>query len=271
MNKLKNMLFAEKGNIKKSNAAIKGTRVRIINEETGECLFEGSNKVIVSGSAFTAAKHFNLTPPVWTPSYNTVLGLENTENVPFNEQGLRRDNQVFLFAVGTDGCGPEAFQVFDVNYTKWIAPQALVPFRYPESSNDLSHAEQQKYFGRKTIGDRVAYYFKAFDSVSQIIQQYTDGTPIDENIYLSERKDEVETYVELKLSITEEDCREFFLATTGIKSAKVNTLSLLTAYPSTIDNQLVYQEIRPLTKINFPNEPLIDTTKQLAIIYQIFY
>lgn len=270
MSNLKRLMFADKSKTK-SNSIIKGTRVRIMNEETGECMFDGPNKVIVAGSAFTAAKHFNITPPVWTPSYNTVLGLENTQNVPNNEPGIRRGNQVFLFAVGIDGCGPEANQVWDVNYTKWIAPEALVPFRYPENSNDLTNVERQKYFGRKVVGDRTAYYFKAFDSVSPIIQQYTDGTPIDENIYLSTREDEVQTYVELKLSITQQDCREFFLATTGLNDARINTLSLLTAYETTVDNQTYYQDIRPLTKINFPNEPLIDTSKQLAIIYQVFY
>ena len=102
-------------------------------------------------------------------------------------------------------------------------------------------------------------------------QQYTDGTPIDENIFISDNKMDVETYVELKLTITKEDCREYFDATTGISDAKINTISLLTAVPKEMNGYTYYQGIRPLTKLNFPNESLIDLTKGIDITYHIYY
>lgn len=229
------------------------------------------NKVILPGSAFTARKHFkNLHVPVKTPTYNTALGLDHIMSVSDKEEV---ESAVWLWAVGMDGCGPEDSQVYDVNYAKWIAPKDLVPFRYELSNHDLASDKRQIYYGRKDQpeNDRIAYYFKGFDTEPVFRQQYTDGTPIDENVYISDNAMDVESFVEIKMSILRSDCRDYFIATTGINDAKINTISLLTAYPKEIDGQIYYQNIRPLTKLNFPNEPLIDLTKGIDFIYQIFY
>lgn len=253
-------------------AIIQKTKIIIKDPETGIEMFRGTNKVLVSGSAFTAAKHFNIKPNVFTPSYNSMLNLEKSRFETYQEDGIRKAEQVYLFAVGTDGCGQENSQVFDVNYTKWIAPQDLIPLRYQLDTDDLGAHMRDKYFGRKIIGNRVAYYFKGFESAPEFKQQYIDGTPIDENIYLSNRLEKVESFVELNLKITKEDCRDFFLSTTGINDARVNTISLLTAWETVEDDGYkYYHDIRPLTKLNFPNETLIDTSKGLDIIYYIYY
>lgn len=267
-------LYDNKIMTKEDTCGFRRTSIEIKNHATGETIFRDlHNKVIVSGSAFTAAKHFNISPAALTPSYNNVLGLDNTVNEAFGEPGIRREEQVFLFAVGTDGCGQIDSQVYEVDYTKWIPTESLVPFRYQLNTNDLTNLQREKYFGRKTMdsSNRIAYYFKAFENDPVFKQQYVDGTPIDENIYLATRTDEVESYVELNLAVTKEDCRDFFKATTGMNDAKVNTISLLTAWQKEIDGFIYYQDIRPLTKLNFPNETLIDESKGLDIIYHIYY
>lgn len=230
------------------------------------------NKVILPGSAFTAAKHFkDITIPTKTTTYNNELGLDQNVSVSAAEDST--DSFVYLFAVGTGGCGPEDSQKYDVDYTKWIQPEELIPFKYQLSSNDLGTEDRSKYFGRKTLtsNGRIAYYFKAFDSDPVFKQQYTDGTPIDQNIYKSDNPLDVESFVELKMSITRRDCRDFFVATTGINSAKVNTISLLTAVPKVIDGYIYYQNIRPLTKLNFNNISLVDEDLGIDIVYDIYY
>lgn len=247
------------------------TVVTFKNPITGETMWRGHNKVIVSGSAFAAAKHWNITPPVNLPTYNNILKLDNTVNEPFTQPGIRREEQVYLFAVGTDGCGVDSSQVYEVDYSKWIAPEDLVPFKYQLATNDINENQRTKYFGRKTLANRIAYYFKAFETQPVFKQQYIDGTPIDENIYLSTRIDEVESFIEVNLKVTKDDCRDYFLATTGINDARINTLSMLTAYIKVIDGFTYYQNIRPFTKLNFPNEQLIDLSKGIDIVYQFFY
>ena len=250
----------------------KGGYVTAINHDTGEVIFKQlPNKIMVAGSAFAAAKIWNITPDVLTTTYNNYLNLDNTVNEPFIGEGVRPEEKVFLFCVGIDGCGNEASQVFDVDPSKWIDRDHLIPFRYQNINNDLGDELRDKYFGKKTSNDKIAYYFKSFDAQPVFKQQYTDGTPIKSNLYDVERRDEIESYVELKMSISKDDMRDSFISNVGIKQAKINSISLCTAWKKIIDNYTYYQDIRPYTKYNFPNEHLIDVSKSIDFIYQIYY
>ena len=259
-----------KDNANISSAAYNRGVVDFVDETTNEIIFQARNKVILPGAAFTARKHFAIPDQEITPSYNDVLALDNTvHEAPPNES----DEKVFLFSVGVDGGGNEPSQIYPVNYGKWTDPGDLVPFRYQASTADLGEELRDSYYGRKTYDaqNRIAYYFKAFDIEPTFHQQYIDGTPIDANIYDSEKEDEIETYIELVLKITKEDCREFFRATTGPNTARINSIQLLTAWAKTVDGVKYYQDIRPLTKLHFPLESLIDVTKSIKIIYHLYY
>jgi len=82
---------------------------------------------------------------------------------------------------------------------------------------------------------------------------------------------EVEAFVELNMKVTKEDCRDFFIATAGIEAARINQLSLCSAYYTVADGIKYFQNIRPVTQLNIPNESLIDLTKGLDITYHIYY
>lgn len=271
------------------------TRVRVVDSETGEVIFEDKNKIIFPGSCFTARSHFDFGSAGYAdvvPSYNTLMGLE----------GLSSDNpaagqivteKAFLFCVGTDGCGPEAAQRYPVDYTKAMLPRDLVtdislgymiPFKFRTTNNDLSGAERDKYFGKRienlsnTAAKCYAYYFKTFESDPKLIREFTDNTTItaDTNLYYSTKTAEAQCYVELRLKITKDDFREYFSATVGINEAKWNSLSLCTGWKTTYTDKSgvewpCYQNIRPMTKLHIPNESLIDTSKEYDIIYHIYY
>lgn len=255
------------------------TSIDIKNLDTGEVIFKGlKNKVIIPGSGFIARKLFDITDSEITPSYNTAFGdamyTPTAETVPDYPQTIATvDNpKVLLFCCGIDGCGSENSQVYPVDYTKWIAPENMVPFRFQLANNDLSDDLRKNYFGRTSIngGEYLAYYFKRFEGTPILIQQYVDGTPVDSNIYESEKAESAETYVELSLRITKEDIRDYFIATVGIDEAKINSISLCSGYPVEENGYIYYKDIRPLTKLNIPNEQLIDTTKGIEIIYHIY-
>ena len=269
------VLIEDKINGIHMNLNIKSTRPRGVVSAyvhgTNIPLFEKrENKVIVDGSMFTAMKFFDILPPVNLPTYNTALNLENIVPITSQEQ---LDSLVCLFCVGTSGCGPEASQVYDVDYTKWIKPEDMVPLRYQLADDDLSDDDRELYFGRKEITamNRIAYYFKAFDIDPIFKAQFIDGTPIDEHLYDSDNVIDVEVFVEMKMSITKRDCRDYFIAHSGINDAKVNTISLCVGYPKEYNGHVYYQGLRPLTKLNFPNESLIDQTKGIDIIYDLFF
>ena len=145
------MKFTDMQILKDSGKLIKKGHVRIYSKQTGHILFEGlhsgsgiitpdhegDNKVIVPGSILAARKFFpELIPTVVTPSYNDSLGLDSIQSLTTTEE---INASICLFAVGTDGCGEENSQVIDVDYTKWIDPISLVPFKYqPSTASNLS-------------------------------------------------------------------------------------------------------------------------------------
>ena len=253
--------------------------------DTGEVLLTTHNRVVIAGSQFIAEKCFNLPELVHLPTYNESLELENSLN------GATPGNipKICLFCCGTNGCGTENSQVFPVRYTKRIPVDSqqehtnptdpnntlsgIVPFRYQLTQNDLSDELRQKYFGRQVTrdGDRIAYYFKAFESDPKMYMRFVDGTIIDENLYDSQNETDAETYVEMNLRITKDDFRDYFRATSSINDAKINSISLVTAWYNENGGYRWYQDIIPITQLNIPNEPLIDLTKGIDITYHIYF
>jgi hypothetical protein len=246
----------------------KGTRIYVKNLDTGEVKIL-HNKTLVSGAQWTAGLQWGLDDIISFPTYNDDLGLDKPAEIV--SQNTRR--KICLFCCGTGGCGVEQSQVYDVDYTKRIQPINMIPFRYQAIDNDLAPSMREFYYGRKTIADSYyAYYFKKPETDPQMYAQYIDGTPLDANVFSSSNKTEAELYVETVLLINKNDCRDYFVATTGINSALVNQFSLCQAWEVTDpDGYVWYQDILPVTQFNMSNEPLIDLTKGIEITYQTYY
>lgn len=186
-----------------------------------------------------------------------------------------------------------------IDYTKWddgsgkiptdpatglpIITNCLIPFKFRTNSTDLNSVMRSKYYGRFTTqnsGDNmVGYYFKGFDESPNLIRRYADDSAELSDIsdvWLDPRSSEAEVVVQLKMSISATDCREYFNLLTGTNDSKINTISLCTGIPVTatgIDGtkSLAFLDIRPFTKFNFPNESLIDSSKGIDITYYLYY
>ena len=266
------------------------TSIDIICHETGETIFKGlKNKVVVAGSGFIARHLFDIDTDEVTPSYDEMLGLEYPDGEDTSESSeselinntdaTEQYPKVLLFCAGLDGCGTAANEVFAVKYKSCIMPRDLIPLRYPLKDLDLSKSQRQVYFGRVEAGardpedtnDYYAYYFKTFDVAPHLIQTYVaDDSPVTEDIYDDKSSLEIQSYVEMEFSITKDDIREYFEATTGIDDARFNSISLCYAYPVEIDGQVYYKGIRPLTKLNIPNEAMAELTKGCTFVYRVF-
>lgn len=249
---------------------ITGTRVTMTNSDTGEILNDGQNKVILSGAEFAVSKFFEPLSRVEriTPTYNAALGLDNTLDI-----NATSPEYVYLFCMGTSGCGKNPSERYESKYEEWTKPEDLIPFMYVDKSLDIADSLRDTYFGRKESGNRIAYYMKEPENIDSpdYIRQYLDGTPIDTSVFNSSRKDPIVTMVQLRMKILKAEGRGFFRATTGIDTARVNTISLCTAWPKVIDGKIYYQSIRPLTRYNFPSIPLIDPELGIDIKYDLFF
>lgn len=249
------------------------TEVIIKDHDTGLELFRGHNKTLIPGSEFMAMKMFDIHDKVFiTPTYNNRLQLDNTENVSNND--YLNKYYVSLFCMGTSGCNRESALKYEVDSKKWIAPEDMVPFQYIPDGKDLDQDERQVYFGKKTFTDKkfIAYYFKKFDSEPTIRKQLEDGTPIDSSIYDDQSEFPAQVIIENTLVVTKDDGRDYFINTTGINDSRFNCISLCLAWEKLGEDGFTYfQDIRPATRINFPNKFLNDRGASWDIIYRIYF
>lgn len=239
----------------------------ITNTVTGETVFN-KNKVIIEGSLFTACKLFGIEPPISLPSYNNELLLDNTINAEHSEP-----EEVCLFAIGTGGCGQESSQKLPVDYSKWIEPNNLIPFRHVIPTKDLTVDQRSKYFGRRTLTDYISYYFKVFDQEPKLILAYKDGTPVTEEVYNSSNNMDIDCYIQLRFSVTKDEAREIFKVSGNLDQANISAISLLHAwkYTNPTDGYVYYQDIKPLTVLNLNKEDMSDETKGLDITYNVYF
>ena len=286
------------------------SQIRAYNDESGEEIFKPAhNRTVIAGGGLTLQKLFGLDKGCLdnTPTYDSVLGLDDavaesayptiavTDNNGTVIGSLPDESQrvIMGFCVGIGGGGSDTTNVFRENYASWIAPDMLVPFRYPLENADM--VDETIYKGRKTITlsdnqTRCAYYFKEFSNTPALVQNYVSTVETfssvisPDTVYESDSgADKAQSYVELHLKISEDDCKEFFITHSGLEQAKINQISLVTAWKRTISrtkynttgnlvtqNIDVFQQIRPFSLCNLHAESLFNKGKAISIIYTLY-
>lgn len=260
------------------------TKIVITNHETGEIIDEVTNKILVPGSQVTACKQFGIDQAVAIPTYNEDLGLENSYKA-YSEQP-HNTPITCLFCVGRNGAGAAPGEIFVVSNTDRIEVQDdILPFRYVDPSSDLDEEQRGIYYGRKIeTNGKVSYYFKTFDTNPQLHVRYLDGTEVTPSIYKIDSSQQVEVFVEMRLSVSRFDFREYFDQVLGWDKADISTVSLLTAWydntsfcenpdaePGFRKYYKWYQDVLPFSKFNFKRKDLVDLTEAVDFNYQIYY
>lgn len=263
----------------------KRTRITAIDHETGEVIGTYENKILAPGSQMTACKIFGIEPNVIFPTYNTELGLQNSLD-PYPDTQPYNSPIVCLWAAGRSGAGSTDGEINVVSTTDRIDPKTddngvykdIVPFRYVDKAEDLDDDEREFYFGRKvfdegTSQEKIAYFFKAFDTEPQLHVRYIDGTEVTDSMYDVVSSQQVEIYVEMRLSVDKQDFRDYFDEVLGWDKANISTISLLLAwYDDTQgDNYRWYQDILPYSKFNFAQEQLKDLNRAIDFNYQVYF
>ena len=284
--------------------------IRAYNEESGEEIFKPlHNRTVIAGGGLTLQKLFGLDKNCLdnTPTYDKVLGLDDaasdsayptitvTDNSGNVIGSLADETQRVIvgFCVGCGGAGTDATNVFHENYASWIAPDMLVPFRYPLENADV--VDETIYKGRKTLSlsdnqTRCAYYFKEFSNTPALVQNYVStvetfsSTISPDTVYESDSgADKAQSFVELHLKLSADDCKEFFITHSGLEQAKINQISLVTAWKKTVSRTKynsagnlatqdidVFQQIRPFSLCNLHTESLYNKDKAISIIYTLY-
>ena len=287
------------------------SKIEVYND-SGELIYGPlHNKTVIAGSALVAQKLFNLDRSCLdaTPTYETMLGglyhPGNPSNYPTvdvkdasgKSVGSAPDEmqrKIIGFCVGQGGAGLDISDTFDVDYCDCIYADNIIPFRYPLTNADT--VDEEVYKGRKelslTNGDtRNAYYFKTFSNEPKLVQNYVSSTGIfadsvnAETVYTNkDLANAAQSYVELHLKITKDDLREYFITHKGLENAKLNQISLVSAWTETVKIEKLdrtgslvakdieyFRDIRPFSLVNLATEIMSDPSKSISILYTLYF
>lgn len=248
-------------------------------DEFGNQLFDfEQNMVVLGGAITTLEKMWNIRSSLTVDTINEICSInpqtQDTEILP-------QSNCVCLWGIGIGGCGDAFGSVRDVKYyereigNNGMGTTEMIPFRVVTSAFEDDNAE--KYFLRKDVGvGHVAYYAKTFDDTPFIRSLWKDGiegedgTEVVQPVHDTTRTDEIETFVEMHMSIDKDDVREWFELNGEIEKARINTVGLFTAEPIVEEGIVVgYKNVKLFSKFCFDNEAL-GLRKELSLRYRIY-
>lgn len=251
----------------------KGFRTKVIAyNELGEKLFETQNTIVIGGALYVLEKLFGVRASLNVDYLNNIMGIA-TSGPPITDI-YPKDNVVCLFGVGIGGAGDSITSVKPVDF-KEREIMNMIPFRYTDQP--LLSAEEHKYWFRKKNEDgKVAYFLKRFETEPVIKALWKDseggedGTEVQGGVHTSTRTEPIETFVELVLKISKNDCREWFEVNGNIEQARINSIGLFTGVLGTLeDGTQDYKQVKLFSKLNINNE-MLTLAKDLTIIYRIY-
>lgn len=241
--------------------------------QLGEVLFTTENSLVLGGGLFVLEKVFGVASPLTVEYLNNIMNIA-TSGTPVTEI-YPKNNIVCLFGVGIGGSGDTITSVLDVNYKEREIVN-MIPFRV--SDTPLSTMDATKYWFRKLdqTSGKTMYYLKKFENDPQIKVLWDDGvgdedgSTVEAGVQDSPRTDPIETFVEINLNITKNDCREWFELYGNIEQTRVNSIGLFTGVPAQLDDGTTdYKEVKLFSKLNINNE-MLTSSKDLSIIYRIY-
>ena len=251
------------------------------NPETGmseldEVVFETENMVPIGGVQFAMEQIFGVRGPL-----TTIDSLDKNQGIGATDSTMSGSGtnphpygtKVCLFGIGIDGAAENSLTANEVHYLE-DKVSGMVPFRYTNQA--LSSADQDKYFGKKTVDGTIAYYLKKFDSDPKIHNfkastvDGEDGDEIQNNEVGSDKEKPskaIQSLTQMELTITKADIKEWFKKLGNVDQCHVNSIALYSAVYDSAKKD--YADIHLFSKLNIPTEPM-SQTKDMHIIYRVY-
>lgn len=289
----------------------------------GTTLFKERNMTLIGGSVFILEKLFNMryttanndsttlqVPPtvaqlfqsagqshIGYDYYNFVSNSGNFSDT-FDATGVRpSDEAVCMFAIGRNGAGTSLTDVRDVSYTECGQNTVgvgvdFIPIRAVTNESDIGDAAAHNKYWIRSVDNtsgKTYYFGKTFDSMN-IYTRRRDASKEGEGslvqlatAYTENNTVPIETYIELKFSVSSDELNEYFdITNSSVEDKRVNSIFLLTGKKRARTNAVKYtvdaaehsitheyDNVRVYSKLNFPNE-VLQMDKTLTIIYRIF-
>jgi len=241
--------------------------------QLGETLFETENSIVLGGALFVLEKLFGVPSPLTVDYLNNIMGIATTgTNIT---DIYPKDNIVCLFGVGIGGSGDTITSVKDVKfYEREI--MSMIPFRVTDQA--LSSTDATKYWFKKrdNVTGKTSYYLKAFETTPQIKVLWkdaigdADGSSVESGVHNTTRTEPIETFIELNLKVSKDDCREWFELNGNVEQTRVNTIGLCTGIKAQLDDGTFdYKQVKLFSKLNINNE-MLSLSKDLTVLYRVY-
>lgn len=268
----------------------------------GEVAFRKSNIVPIGGVSYTMQKLFGIPEnQITIPTLYSESGIgkvnsgapTETYTLPEGEKAViyRYGHIVQLFGIGITGTAENDITVYHpdyreknieltkVNHDGLTVTGELIPFRY--TTETLDSDERLRYFGKKEDENGVTgYYLKRFDMDPVIKHVWKTGEDMEDQELVADidvwenmsGMNSVETYTEIRLTISPKDVKEWFINLEQEDRTRINTIALF-------DGQFVpgvdgadygdYRDVRLFSKLCIHPEYL-DQGKDLHILYRVY-
>lgn len=248
----------------------------ILYEVTGEDCFGnrifkkiGENTVTVGGAIVSLEKLCGV-QATWKPKTLNELHNIDTDLVVKDDS---KNTQIYLFGVGTGGCGLEFGSIVEKDEKMRETP-GIIPLR---SGSVLSGDDANNYKFKLNNGDGTYnWYLKEFSDPPIIktcwkdaLDEDSDGTEVTDEIQDSTRTEKLQTFTEYILDFNTKDVREYYESIGSLDNALYNSIGLYTADKVIReDNTYDYANIRLFCYLNIDNKSVrIKTASQY--IYRI--
>lgn len=252
--------------------AFKGVLYENLKDDAGrDILRPVSENTVVVGGAILALEHLANVNAAYVPgTLNSILDI----NPDVTDTSGKRPT-FCLFSLGVGGATLDFGSITSKDIKSRNIPE-IVPMR---TGTSLTGVDADKYYMKKLndAGDAYYWYAKEF-ATTPIIETYwkdspdeeADGTQITGEIYDSDRTEEIETFVQLKLSLNIHDVREYFESIGNLDFARYNTLGIYTGNKIVLpDGTTDYVNVRLFAYTNFNNRDLSQKT-EAEYTYRIY-
>lgn len=237
-----------------------------------------AENTVVLGGAIAALERLSNVESSFRPNtLNKILGVNDGH--PY----VLGSTPIALFGCGNGGAGMNFGDVYDPSI-KQNNITGLIPMMVSEG--ELTGDSAEKYKMRTTVqtpdGTKLnCWYLKEFDMQPKIVSLWKDapaededGTEITTDISDSESTNGVESFVQFKLVIDDDDLRSYYIAMGMAPQARYNSVGLYLGQKITVTSETLgsyedYVNVSLFSVVNLNNEALAER-KVITYYYRVY-
>lgn len=257
-----------------SGKCVKGILYREDKDCFGRTIFTkvGENTVVLGGAIACLERLAGVDASFRPNTLNNIL------NVNTGGDYNRNNTVIALFGCGNGGAGMSFGDIYKPD-VKQNNVAGLLPMLV--SQGEPTGTDAAKYMMRTTINtpdgtSLNCWYLKEFDTEPVIRSLWKDaaddsedGTEITTDISDSESENGVESFVQFKLVLNDDDVRSYYAAMGTLSTARFNSIGLYLGEKVTVGDHEDYQNVSLFSVLNINNEALA-LRKTITYYYRVY-